>query len=95
MVVYVRRHSRQANHDPGDAAAAAAIKTPALYRKKSGRHGRLGVLGRDGAYMRSGALMPINSKERRNTIWADSTSFNRAAVMALSSSLEETTRQFS
>ena len=46
-------------------------------------------------YIRSGAPTPINSNERRNTIWADSTNFNLAAVMALSSSLEETTRQFS
>ena len=46
-------------------------------------------------YIRSGADMPISSRVRWNTIWADSTNFNLAAVMALSSSLEETTRQFS
>ena len=40
----------------------------------------------EGVYMRSGAVMPISSNVRRNTIWADSTNFNRAAVMASSSS---------
>ena len=63
------------------------VKIPALWLA--------GGLRPDRAYMRSGALIPINSNARRNTIWADSTNFSRAAVMALSSSLEETTRQFS
>ena len=60
---------------------------------------RGGLLSADGGsranYIRSGAPMPINCKERRNTIWADSTSFSRARVMSLSSVLDDITRQFS
>ena len=46
-------------------------------------------------YMCSGAFMPISSRERRKTIWADSTSFKRARLTSRSSGFEEMTRQFS
>ena len=46
-------------------------------------------------YIRSGAVIPINSRDLRKTIWADSTSFSRARVRSLSSAWADITRQFS
>ena len=48
-----------------------------------------------GRYMWSGASMPIRSRARRNTIWADSTNLSLARVISSSSGLDDTTRQFS
>ena len=82
MFVYISK-LRQAPNFREETAKDAAMSESAT----SGvwwSDGKLMHERRPNAYIRSGALMPISSKERRNTIWADSTSFSRAAVIALS-----------
>ena len=70
------------------------VHRSAVVRVLSGRRRRPGLHSFRG-YIRSGALIPIKSRDRRKTICADSTSLSRASVTAASSGLAEITRQFS
>ena len=80
-----KRFGKQYPTNLGDTqvvGAQAVEEAPRAKRKRCG-------------YIRSGALIPMSSSERRKTIWADSTSFNRAKETSRSSGLAEMTRQFS